>query len=487
MEFIMRICSTSNILVFLLISIVIQLTGCAVGPNYKKPDIAVPNDWNNRFNGTPTEQQTSIETLATWWKTLNDPVFSNLMTRAVEGNLDVKEARSRIIESRARRGVAQAGLFPTLNTSDSETWTRTGRNTGKSRTTKLISSVFDSGWEIDIFGGTRRSIEAANATMEGNMENLRDVLVSLLSEIALNYIEIRTYQSRIAATHASIATQDETYKLTVWRCEAGLNDELAVQQALYNLENTRSQIPTLKTGLEESLNRIAVLLGEQPGNLHKELATTKAIPVASAQLAIGVPADLLRRRPDIRKTERELASQTANIGVATADLFPKLSLKGSIGIEAISFNELRDLMPYSDNWVLNGGPQITWAIFDAGAIRQNIKVQTALQEQALIKYESSILTALEEVENALIAYTNEQARLDNLRKATQAAKIASVLAEQQYQSGVSDFTDVLDAQRSLLSFQDQLAQSSGTVTSNLVRLYKALGGGWQSFASEDKQ
>ncbi len=483
----MRIGSTNNISLFLVISIVFTLTGCAVGPNYKKPEIAIPSDWNNRFNGTPTEKQADIQSLATWWSTLNDPELSSLITRAVEGNLDVKEARSRILESRARRGVAQAGLFPTLDVSGSEKWTRTGKDTGKSRTTKLISSVLDSGWEVDIFGGTRRSIEAASATMEGNMENLRDVLVSLLAEIAINYIEIRTYQARIAATHASIDTQDETYKLTVWRCEAGLNDELAVQQALYNLENTRSQIPTLQTGLEEALNRIAVLLGEQPGSVHKELATTEPIPVASAELAVGVPADLLRRRPDIRQAERELASQTANIGVATADLFPKLSLKGSIGIEAISFNELRDVMPYSDNWVLSGGPQITWAIFDAGAIRQNIKVQSALQEQALIQYESSILTALEEVENALISYINEQTRLENLRKATQAAKIASVLAEQQYQSGVSDFTDVLDAQRSLLSFQDQLAQSSGTVTSNLVRLYKALGGGWQSFAAEDEQ
>jgi NodT family efflux transporter outer membrane factor (OMF) lipoprotein len=312
---------------------------------------------------------------------------------------------------------------------------------------------------------------------------LRDVLVSLLAEVALNYVQVRTDQSRIAVAEANLEAQGETHQLTLWRYQAGLSDELAVQQARYNLESTRSQIPTLRTGLEEAMNRIAVLLGEQPGKVHEELEKRESIPVTPLKVAVGVPADVLRRRPDIRRVERQLAAQTARIGVATADLYPKFTLSGSIGLEALSLSNPSS----TGSWTLSGGPKVTWAIFKAGAIRQNIEIQSALQEQYLTAYEAAVLSALEEVENALVAYAKEQQRRQSLSEATQAAQKAVELAQHKYQAGLTDFSNVLDAQRSLLSFQDQLAQSDGTVTSKLVSLYKVLGGGWTSLTPDEKK
>ena len=470
-----------------IMTIVFILTGCAaVGPNYAMPETIVSATWHSQLEGGLASEEMNPQILASWWTTLNDSQLSSLIERSVAGNLDLKKAQSRVLEARARRGIAKADMFPTLDFSGSDTWTRSSKEAGTGKTTELYSASFDSGWEIDIFGGVRRSVEAAEADLQANQEDLHDVLVSLLGEVALNYIEVRTFQARLAAVKENIDAQNETYQLTLWRCQAGLSDELAVQQARYNLESTRSQIPTLHTGLGEAMNRIAVLLGVQPGEVHEELEKSEPIPVPSPEIAVGVPAEMIRRRPDVRLAERELAAQTARVGVATADLYPMFSLNGSIGVEALSFNKLASNLSSSDSWVLSGGPRIGWAIFDAGAIRQNIKVQSALQEQALIQYESAILGAMEEVENALVSYADEQSRMDNLSEATQAAKTAVELAQNKYQAGLTDFSNVLEAQRSLLSFQNQLAQSSGTVTSNLVRLYKALGGGWTSFASEEK-
>ena len=478
-----------------IMTIVFILTGCAaVGPNYAMPETTVSTAWHTQLKGGLAEEEMNPKVLASWWTTLNDSQLSSLIERSVAGNLDLKKAQARVLEARARRGIAKADMFPTLNFSGSDTWTRSKEAAGPGETSELYSrhfdqlysTDFDSGWEIDIFGGVRRSVEAAEADLQANQEDLHDVLVSLLGEVALNYIEVRTFQARLAAVKENIDAQNETYQLTLWRCQAGLSDELAVQQARYNLESTRSQIPTLHTGLGEAMNRIAVLLGEQPGKVHEELEKSEPIPAPSPKIAVGVPAEMIRRRPDVRRAERELAAQTARIGVATADLYPKFTLSGSIGVEALSFNKLTSNLSSSDSWALSGGPRISWAVFDAGAIRQNIKVQSALQEQALIQYESTILGALEDVENALVSYADEQRRMDNLREAAQAAQTAAELAQNKYQAGLTDFSNVLDAQRSLLSFQDQLAQSSGTVTSNLIRLYKALGGGWTSFASEEK-
>jgi len=464
--------------------VILVLTGCAtVGPDYVPPKKSVSKDWHTQLKGGLTTGEMDPQALAAWWTTLNDLELSSLIDRAVLGNLDLKKALARVREARARRGAAKADLFPTLDTTGSATWSRSSKNTGTGKTSDLYAASFDAGWELDIFGGVRRSVEAAGADLQAIQEGLRDVLVTLLAEVALNYFDVRTFQVRLTVAEANLEAQSETYQLTQWRYEAGLSDELAVQQARYNLENTRSQIPTLRTRLEEAMNRIAVLLGEQPGKVHAELEKREPIPVAPLEVAVGVPADILRRRPDIQRTERELAAQTARIGVATADLYPKFTLSGSIGLEALSLSNLSS----SGTWSLSGGPRISWAIFKPGAIRQNIEVQSALQEQALIQYEAAILGALEEVENALVAYAGEQQRRDDLRKATRAAQKTVELAQHKYQAGLTDFSNVMDAQRSLLSFQDQLAQSDGTVTSNLVRLYKALGGGWTSLAPDVKK
>jgi len=457
------------------------LSGCfAVGPDYVRPDTPVRQDWNTKLAEVPAGGEQP--SLGEWWTVFSDAKLSSLIERASQRNLDLKQAQARIREARARRGAAVSGYFPTVNASGSATWSRTSEDAGAGATGELYSAGFDAAWELDIFGGVRRSVEAAQANLEASVEDRRDVLVSLLSEVAVNYVDVRIYQTRLAVAEANLKSQEETCQLTVWRNQAGLSDELAVSQARLNLESTRSKIPALITGLEEAMNRIAVLLGEQPGNIHQELAGRQPVPKASGAIASGVPADLLRRRPDIRKAERNLASQTAKVGVATADLYPKFKISGTLGLNAASVGSLFS----SGNRAYSFGPNITIPIFAGGSIRQNIEVQSAVQEQYLIAYESSVLTALEEVENALVALKEEQIRKQSLAGAAAAAKEAARLARLKYETGLTDFTGVLDAERSLLSAEDELAQSEGTVTANLIRLYKALGGGW-SPADEQEQ
>ncbi|OPY74563.1 MAG: Toluene efflux pump outer membrane protein TtgI precursor [Syntrophorhabdus sp. PtaU1.Bin058] len=465
---------------FLALSAMLCCAGCVtVGPDYASPDKQVSAAWHTPLNGGLSSKGMDPGVLAAWWTTLKDPQLSGLMEKAVTGNLDLKKAWARIREARASRLEARADYFPTLDASGSATRSYSSAASDSDRTNDLYGAGFDAAWELDIFGGVRRSVGAASADLEAVQEDLHDVLVSLLGEVAMNYVEVRTYQTRIAAAEENVAKQSETYQLVLWRQQAGLGDELAVQEALYNLESTRSQLPGLRSGLEEALNRIAVLLGEKPGDIHKQLEKSAAIPTPPSDVVVGVPADMLRRRPDVRRAERELAAQTARVGVATADLYPKFTLTGSIGIEVLSLNKLVS----APVRMYNFGPGISWPIFRGGAIRANIEVQSALQEQAMITYEKAVLNALEEVENVLAAYSEEQKKRESLRVAEKAARSAVEIALGKYEAGLIDFLDVLVAQRSLLSSQDQLAQSDGTVTSNLIKLYKALGGGWESMMS----
>jgi NodT family efflux transporter outer membrane factor (OMF) lipoprotein len=463
-------------------------TGCAVGPDYVAPEIPVPPAWHAELRGGATGRPTDPQALASWWTTLDDPILTSLIDRAVQGNLDLKKAQARVREARARRGINLADLFPTLDATGSATYSRGSGNIrtaqGSSAITALDSYAIglDASWELDVFGGVRRSVEAATADLQASVEDLRDVLVSLLGEVALNYIQARTLQARLAVAEANLAAQAETYELTAVRLEAGLTTALDVEQATYNLESTRSQIPTLQSGLEEAKNRLAILLGEHPGAVHTELAARQPLPVPPLEVAVGVPADLLRRRPDVGQAERKLGAQTAQVGVATAELYPKFSLVGSIGLSALDLTNMFS----AASRAYSIGPTVSWRLFDAGAIRKNIEVQSALQEQALTQYEATVLTALEEVENALVAFVEEQRRREALRDATRAAERAVALAQAQYGAGMVDFRSVLDAQRSLLSLQDQLAQSEGTATSNVVRLYKALGGGWTPLPPQDR-
>lgn len=456
------------------------LAGCAaVGPDYTRVTPDAPDEWHAELQGGLAAGTSKPETLARWWTTLNDAELDSLVARAVNGNLDLKNARARIREARALRGISKAGLFPTLDANASATKRRSSENSGTGKESKFYTADFDAGWELDVFGGVRRSVEAAQASLEATQEDLYNTLVSLLAEVALNYVEVRTFQARLAVTEDNIKTQQETYDLNQSRYQAGIIDELPVQQSLRILETSRSQIPALKTGLEAAKNRLAVLLGEQPGKLHQELAAKRPIPELPKTVVIGIPAETLRHRPDIRQAERNLAAQTARIGVATADLYPKFRLFGTIGLESLSSKDFFEWA--SRTWSI--GPGVSWNIFQGGAIRQNIEVQTARQEQALIQYEAAVLRAQEEVENVLVAYAKEQLRRESLSKAATAAQRAALVAQDQYQAGLVDFNNVLDAQRSLLVLQNELDQSNGAVITNLVRLYKALGGGWTPVAS----
>ncbi|MBI4842809.1 MAG: efflux transporter outer membrane subunit [Nitrospirae bacterium] len=447
----------------------LALSGCVtVGPDYVSLKISAPEKWNA---GTDIKSG-DAETLEKWWSTLNDPKLTSLIERSASSNLGIREAKARVREARARRGISSAGLFPTIDASGSAQ-----RGRGSSGTENdFYSTGFDAGWELDIFGGLRRSVEAADADLEASEEGLRDVLVSLLAEVSLNYVDVRLFQARIAIAESNLAAQTETYQIAGWRNEAGLTSRLDVEEAMYSLEKTRSQIPALRSGLDEAMNRIAILLGENPGAMNEELSEYITNPVTPLEIAVGLPADLLRRRPDVRKAERRLAAQTARIGVATAGLYPQFTLSGSIGLEAL---ELDNLFSYG-NRTFGIGPGFKWNIFDAGSIRKNIEAQDALQEQALIQYETAVLEALHEVDNALTAYAGEQVRRQSLINGSNAAGRAVKLAQDQYASGLIDFQALLTAQQSLLSLQDQLAGSDAEVISNLIRLYKALGGGWES-------
>jgi NodT family efflux transporter outer membrane factor (OMF) lipoprotein len=484
----MKICClavlTKYASLFFTLPVMLFSAGCVtVGPDYVLPDKQAPAAWHAPLKSGLVSVEDNPGTPALWWTSLNDQALTNLISRVVAGNLDLKKARARIREARAKRGLSSAGLFPVLDANGSTVRNRSSESAGTGETVVLYNAGFDASWELDIFGGIRRSVEAAEADLGASKEDLHDVLVSLIGEVAQNYIEMRTYQARLTAMEENARALTETLQLASWRFEAGLIDALAVQQAAYNLENVRSQIPSLHTGLEGTMNRIATLLGEKPGAVHGELEKPGRIPSVPLKIAVGVPADALRRRPDVRRTERELAAQTARVGVAVSDLYPKFTLSGSIGLESLSLNKLFLL----SNKTVSAAAGITQPIFHGGAIRNNIEIQSALQEQAAIKYEATLLSALEEIENVLVAYVEEQNKRDALYVAEAAARKAAELSQYKFEAGLADFISVLDAQRSHLTFQDQLAQSNGAVIINLVKLYKALGGGWESLSPDEKK
>lgn len=448
----------------------LSVTACApVGPNFQAPDPQAPASWHTGLSEGLSSG--SAADLAHWWGNFNDPVLSALIEQTLAGNLDLQLAKARLHEARARLGVANAAEYPDLTGTGSAT-----RSRSNSQTRNLFATGFDASWELDIFGGVRRSREAARADLAAGEEDLRDVLVSLLGEVATNYLEARTYQGRLSAAAENIALQADTLQLADWRNQAGLSDELAVQQARYNLASTRAQMPSLRTGLEGNLNRLAVLTGAKPGQIHELLKEPAPIPAPPLTVTIGVPAETLRQRPDLRRAEQQLAAASARVGVAVADLYPKFKLSGSIGIESVDSADI--LAVASRNY--HFGPSFSWPLFDGGQVRRNIQVQSALEEQKLIQYRSTVLAALEEVENGLTAYVEEQRRAQALTAAAQAARAAAGLALDKYKGGLQDFSTVLDAQRSQLSFEDQLAQSRGAISSDLVRIYKALGGGWDT-------
>lgn len=451
------------------------LTGCmTVGPDYQRPQSAAPGKWSTSLGGSLSSAATDSTRLEKWWTVFNDPVLSDLIAQARTGNPDMHQAQARVREARAQRGITNAGLFPSIGANGSASRSKSSEEAGSGMIGNSYSSGFDASWELDVFGGRRRALESSSATWQAAEESLRDVQVSLVAEVALNYVDLRSYQDLLSITESNVTTRSETYDIARWRHEAGLTTQLDVDQAKLSLEQARAQLPTLRTNLEQAKNRIAVLLGRPPGTLMKLLAKIKPVPATSKEIAVGVPADSLRRRPDVRAAERQLAAQTAQIGVAKAELYPSFSLVGSIGLESLTYSNLYS----SGAQAARGAAQSAWKLFDGGRIRENIKLQTALQEESLSRYEEAVLTALEDVENSLIAYVNEQARRDSLSEGVKSGQSAFELALDQYKSGLVSFQTVLDTQQSLLTVQDQLAVSKAKVASNLIRLYKALGGGW---------
>ncbi len=463
-------------IIFLSMAVGAILAGCAaVGPDYRRVEPVSSQKWHARLDGGLSALRPSPEVLAHWWMAFKDPILTKLEERAVKSNLDLKEALLRVREARALRSIERSALFPAFDVSGAATRQRNGEPVGTRKAGSLFSAGLDAAWELDIFGGRRRAIEAAKADIEAAKEDLHGVMVSLLAEVALNYVEVRTYQARLSVTRADISAQEGIYRLNRSRYHAGIINGLAMRQSLYNLERTRSLIPSLEAGIEKSKNRLAILLGQRPGTLDSLLGKPCPIPVPPRTIAVGIPAETLRRRPDIRRAERNLAAATARVGIATAELYPRFRLAGTIGLESISSGEF--LKWSSRIWSV--GPGISWKIFHAGAIRAGIKVQTARQEQALVRYEAAVLKAQEEVEDALVSYVRQRRQRDSLKAAAAAARQAYELALDQYQAGLVDFTNVLDAQQALQSLRDALAQSEGGVSADVIRLYKALGGGWK--------
>jgi NodT family efflux transporter outer membrane factor (OMF) lipoprotein len=445
--------------------------------------VAVPDHWPKPQNttaviGPATEQ---------WWKFFEDPELNSLVTRAIETNLDLKLAAARVQEARANRGVARSVALPQLTGTATasrqrqitEGFVPNQTGTGGSLQTlpdetSLFSGLVDMSWEIDLFGGIRRQVQAAQADLTAQQEDRRNVLISLLGDVATNYAQVRGYQMRLKIARHNIATQEDTLKLTRDLVNAGQATERDVAQSEALLETTRASLSLLDSGLQTAIHRLGVLLGLEPGALAGELAASAPLPLTPPEVPVGLPSDLLKRRPDIRRAEAQLVAATARMGQAKADYFPTLSLTGSAGREG---TELRALTLGLSN-VFSIGPSINLPIFTGGKIRSNVAVQTARMKQAEVTYESTVLTALEETDNALVNLDNERERRNCLQEVVRASQTTLELAQIQYRAGLTDFLTVLDSERTLAGDQDQLAQSQVSAVTNLISLYKALGGGW---------
>jgi NodT family efflux transporter outer membrane factor (OMF) lipoprotein len=446
------------------------LAGCAVGPNYKRPQVAVPNQWT-----VAPARGTSAKAIEKedWWSSFQDPELNSLIERAAAQNLDFKLALDRVEEARAVRGVARSGYFPSIDASASATRNRQRVIAPVAPSSAKIVPVefnnFEGGlgasWELDVLGCIRRGVQAASADVAAAEENRRDVRVILFGDVGRVYAQLRGLQRRLEIANKNIKTQQDTLDLTRTRAKAGLATELDVSRAAAQLESTRAAVPTLLGGIDISIHRLSVLLGEEPGALRSELENASPIPAAGPDVEVGLPSDLLERRPDIRP---------ARIGEAKADLFPRFVLIGAAGRQA---SQLHDITLGAGNF-FSVGPGISLPLFTGGRIRSNIAVQDARQRAALINYRSSVLNALEEVQNALVNYAQEQERRDRLNEAAQQSQLAVDLATEQYKAGLTDFLSVLDAQRELYAEEDQAVQSQTSVTTNVIALYRALGGGW---------
>ena len=443
------------------------LSGCAtLGPDYLVPATVAPPAWHAAPADGVAAGTAAIER---WWQQLGDAQLSALVEQALRANPDLQSARAAVRASRALERVATAGQGPTLGASGS-----TGASQrGDAAVSESWTAGFDAGWELDVFGGVRRGIEAAQADREAASATLANTQASLAAEVALNYVSLRTSQARLEIARRNLATQLETLQLTDWRAQAGLASSVDVEQARTNVEQTRAQIPSLQTSIASAANHLAVLTGEAPGHVQTTLASG-GLPALPTTIAVGIPAEVLRQRPDVQAAERQLAAETARIGVAEAARYPGFKLSGSIGLEAATLGALGN----GTSVLRSLAAGISGVLFDGGALAARVEQQSAVREQRLHSYRSTVLAALEDVENALTALDNTARRREALAAASTAARNANLLAADRYRSGLIDFRTVLETERSLLSTEDSLASAEGERLSALIQLYKALGGGW---------
>ncbi len=446
------------------------LAGCTtLGPNYRAPDaarLAAPDT----YYGRPAETAAPID-LARWWERLGDPLLVRLVDEANAGNLDLAVAATRLTQARESLVQARAGQVPTVGASAGA-----GRNVGSGNDSSNFSLGADAAWEIDLFGRIRRGVEAAGADAEASYYDREALRVAIAAEVATNYVEARLAQARLALARETLAIADDNLQIAVWRVQAGLASSLDSEQARGARAQNAASIPNLETAFASATYRLAVLTGRAPGALTAELSTAAPIPDGPDAIALGIPADTLRQRPDLRGSERRLGAATARVGVAEAQLYPALRLSGDIGTAAGSIGGLFGAIT---GGIFSG---LTQTLFDGGRLRSQFRSQEAATEGALATYRQSVLTALEDVENALLALNAARARQVQFAIAFDAATNTAILARTQYRSGLTDFRTLLEAERSLLSARDGQASSRGDETQALIQLYRALGGGWDAAA-----
>lgn len=443
---------------------------CSVGPDYRPQsaaDLRLPDHFQ-----APVADRIDPAQLVHWWTSFNDPVLTSLIERSLSGNNDLATAQARLRAARAALKGAHGAQLPSLSGSGSASRQDVVDGTGISGSN--FQAGLDASWEADIFGGLRRSAEAARDTAKSSAASLADVQRSLVAEVALNYVDARTTQARLAVARDNISVQDQTLQIVRWRVQAGLVGDLDLQQAIAQRAQTAATIPTLETNYAASVNRIAVLLGQAPGAVTAEMTAPQAIPLGPDNVEAGLPADLLNRRPDLIAAERSFAAEVARIGVAEADLYPALRLSGSLSTAASNFSDI------GANILGSILSSVTAPIFQGGQIRARIEQQRATADAALAGYRGAILTALEDVENALVTIDRTKARESELITAETAARESVRLAETQYQNGLIDFQSLLQTQQSLLTAQDTRTTARAARASASIQLFKALGGGWDA-------
>lgn len=449
------------------------LTGCAGGPLSTRAPVSLPSEWKDA-GGFPVASPG--QDLSRWWGRFGDPTMSRLISTAIESSPDTRSASARVREARANRDAAYSALLPSLTGGGSTTSRRNRTDAGGSTSASSYSAGLDASWEIDLFGKNRSSVETAVANLGAAEENLHSVHAALAAEVAETYLNLRANEARLNVLKQNLVSREATAQLATWRWKSGEADSLEANQAQSSLETARAGLPALEQSLAQGRNTLALLAGGAPGTLNGMFSASRGIPQPPASLAIGIPADVLRQRPDVRLAGYQLLAAAATTRTVEASRYPSLNLSGSLGLDTSSSRKLFDPESAAANIIVG----ITSPIFDGGRIRANIRAASASEEQAIETYRKTVLTALSETENALIACRRSAERLVILEKATALAREADEIARQRYQAGEIDFLDVLDSQRTLLSLEDNLLTTRTDRTTAYVRLYQALGGGWSA-------